>query len=724
MARARPLLLLLAALLASLLACANAASSAAAAASKPPSLWRRVLNAAPRLDAKAGASNDKKKSVDRSADDDPYDDMSRELDASPRADADAALDDEDDDAGNERLSTGITKTLIESVAVDGVVIVTWANDHYRDFAEFWCARLKSLGLQNYMVGAMDESLHARMEELKVPTWLMGSRGIQKDVVKEDFGWGSANFHRMGRDKIRLIRDFTKVEGVSVLISDIDVAWLRDPLPYFKRYPTADMLVSSDVLRSSETASGGDSAKKTTLKTIESAAAAAADAAAVADDADDDDGLDSHPCNAASNIGIMFFRPSPGSRALTDEWVKTIEADESVWDQNAFNDLKSKGGACQSSPDAHGLLKAYNGTVTLGALPVSQFGNGHTFHAQRTHSQRKKAPFAVHNTFQFGGTPGKRHRMREANAWLGDAARGYFDLVGGEGAGPLANKENKPKSGYMSYTPRVPRVVNMTWFRERGFPAATDETFPTIKSTKDELVEAHFDLVEFQLEQMKIAFAIAQALNRVLIMPPVLCGLDRAWFPHYGRFPGSRFELPFVCPLDHVVDLEKSDASKFREATFLTHPEIPEEVKRSVAIVENDLMEGSFGDAPMPLNLSYCVAGAGAGADAGGSDGGVTREREACGWFGVLHDASIVKRRALVKISGIVDPMTFEELSASIAGVRSSKVLHFTSVTPFLEGKPRSATAWSAKWKPDADKAIQLGEWCCAEDGSRKYETTY
>ena len=108
---------------------------------------------------------------------------------------------------------------------------------------------------------------------------------------------------------------------------------------------------------------------------------------------------------------------------------------------------------------------------------------------------------------------------------------------------------------------------------------------------------NFQAFQFQLEQMKIAFAIAQALNRVLIMPPVLCGLDRAWFPHYGRFPGSRFELPFVCPLDHVVDLEKSDASKFREATFLTHPEIPEEVKRSVAIVENDLMEGSFGDAP-------------------------------------------------------------------------------------------------------------------------------
>jgi hypothetical protein len=38
-----------------------------------------------------------------------------------------------------------------------------------------------------------------------------------------------NFHKMGRDKIRLIRDFTK-SGVDVLISDIDVAWLRDPIP--------------------------------------------------------------------------------------------------------------------------------------------------------------------------------------------------------------------------------------------------------------------------------------------------------------------------------------------------------------------------------------------------------------------------------------------------------------------------------------------------------------
>ena len=44
------------------------------------------------------------------------------------------------------------------------------------------------------------------------------------------------------------------------------------------------------------------------------------------------------------------------------------------------------------------------------------------------------------------------------------------------------------------------------------------------------------------------------LGRQLVVPPMLCGLDRVWFPHAGRFPGSVLALPFECPLDHVVRL--------------------------------------------------------------------------------------------------------------------------------------------------------------------------
>lgn len=45
------------------------------------------------------------------------------------------------------------------------------------------------------------------------------------------------------------------------------------------------------------------------------------------------------------------------------------------------------------------------------------------------------------------------------------------------------------------------------------------------------------------------------LNRTLILPPLWCGLDRYWAPHAGTLPGSTFKLPFLCPADHVLDLE-------------------------------------------------------------------------------------------------------------------------------------------------------------------------
>ena len=393
--------------------------------------------------------------------------------------------DDDDDV----LSTGITKGLVRRTAVDGVVFVTWANNHYKDFARFWTMRLKSLGLTNFMVGAMDDELYRYMTEMGVATWHMGSKGIEKDAVKKDFGWGSQNFHKMGRDKIRLIRDFTKVEGISVLISDIDVAWLRDPTPFFKRYPSADILVSTDLLRS-------EIALDPPLQTPHLV---------------DGEGLEFHVCHAASNIGIMWFRPTRGSQQLTEEWVRRIEADDKLWDQNAFNDLKALAGACAYRPDGTGLTDtAFGGRVTMGTLPVSQFSNGHTFYAQRLHTQVGLEPYAVHNTFQFGGTPGKRHRAREANAWLGDEEINYFD----------GDPELPEKGMFMSYTPRIPsaEAVNLTMFAERSWPEAKDDTFPAIETVDEEIVRKNKELVSFQIKQIKTAAAIAQKLGRTLVLP--------------------------------------------------------------------------------------------------------------------------------------------------------------------------------------------------------------
>ena len=687
--------------------------------------------------------------------------------ASSDASASASLDGRD-----APLSTGVTPDFVRSVAgTRGAVIVTWANDHYRDFARSWVSRLRALNLTNFMVGAMDETLHGHLLSIDVPTWLMGSRDIDAKAVRNDFGWGSSAFHKMGRDKIRLIRDFTRVDGVDVLISDIDVAWFRDPVPFFRRYPAADILVSSDLLRSEIDKDPASQAPRRV----------------------DGEGLEFHMCHAASNIGMMWFRPTPGSRELTSRWVDAIEKDDKLWDQNAFNDLVRSEGGCEGRGKAEaeaedvdpGLFRAFGGRVVVGTLPVAQFANGHVFYAQRTHSRLGLAPYAVHNTFQYGGTPGKRHRMREANAWLGDALASSRGGAGGKRDERSEEEEALDGSpggsdyfagGFLSYDPAIPRDVDLEQFRERSHPVAKDDTFPVIATPDDPVVDAHARLVEYQLAQMYAAMAVAKRLGRTLIAPPFLCGLDRVWFPHYGRFPGSEFALPFVCPLDHVAAVERAKPSLeavVRESAFLTHPEMPRRVLDSVALVsvvggdgekapfadENALADENNATAaartwvPFPGDVPRCLTGPGTGGDAKGFEGafgpsragaGALVEKERCGWAGARERSSRPRRRAILTLDAFERGP--EAVAAALAGVRTSAVLHLDAVAPLAEalegfegakeeknaegedvrarrrpngGARKSKSPW-AKLVGEAKDALPPDVWCCSQKGHRAY----
>lgn len=50
----------------------------------------------------------------------------------------------------------------------------------------------------------------------------------------------------GREKIGLINTFTNL-NFSILVSDVDTGWMRNPLPFMADYPQADVLTSSDHL---------------------------------------------------------------------------------------------------------------------------------------------------------------------------------------------------------------------------------------------------------------------------------------------------------------------------------------------------------------------------------------------------------------------------------------------------------------------------------------------
>ena len=50
------------------------------------------------------------------------------------------------------------RELVQQVAANGCVIVTWANHHYLDFVLNWVHHLQLLGVTSYLVGAMDDAL--------------------------------------------------------------------------------------------------------------------------------------------------------------------------------------------------------------------------------------------------------------------------------------------------------------------------------------------------------------------------------------------------------------------------------------------------------------------------------------------------------------------------------------------------------------------------------------
>ncbi|TYG91031.1 hypothetical protein ES288_A12G230800v1 [Gossypium darwinii] len=387
----------------------------------------------------------------------------------------------------------LTKELVAQRAKDNVIIVTFGNFAFMDFILTWVKHLTDLGVSNLLVGAMDAKLLNALYWKGIPVFDMGSH-----ISTDDVGWGSPIFHKMGRQKVLLINAILPF-GFELLMCDTDMVWLKNPLPYLARYPDADILTSSDQV----------------VPTVV-----------------DDRLADWKQVGAAYNIGIFHWRPTPPAKKLAKEWIDMLLADDRIWDQNGFNELVRR----QTGPafdDESGIFYSYDGNLKLGILPESIFCSGHTYFVQALHQQFRLQPYALHTTFQYAGTEGKRHRLREAMVFFDPPE--YYDAPG----------------GFLSFRPSISKSLLLDG---------------------EHNLESHFSLINYQMRQIRSALALASVLNRTLVMPPLWCRLDRLWFPHPGALLGSMTRQPFLCPLDHVFEVRESwlDVQLCQEGTEDCH----------------------------------------------------------------------------------------------------------------------------------------------------------
>jgi hypothetical protein len=404
---------------------------------------------------------------------------------------------------------------------DNLLVATYVNFNRLDFAFTLVKHLIALNNPHYLIGALDEPALRGMQQKGVPTFFMDT-----GLTTNDYGWGTQNFRKLGLHKVQLVLDLAKT-GVNCLTVDADAFLLRDPFPYIRNLPTADVLMSSDHL--------------------------------VASKGYDDHGLeDESGFHSAFNIGYIYIRAE--AVEFVQAWRDECYNRPNDWDQVLFASVlrRGSGGGKMSADRLKPLYRTKAGKhLNAGVLPVSLFASGHTFFVSRMAHLMHTHPYMVHTTFQYGGAQGKRHRLRESMIW--EDSEAYYS-----------------EPDFLHFDLDVPFALT---YRNGGY-VRKDGTQPFDKRMS---VPQHFELVHHQLTQIRDALALAQALGRILILPRLVCGLDRWWAPHTGIIPGSAARLPLLeCPADHVIDLERMGKPEkvLREAGMLCNPRTPASVLRS------------------------------------------------------------------------------------------------------------------------------------------------
>lgn len=527
--------------------------------------------------------------------------------------------------------------LFDDVDVGGVVWLTFSNTAFKDFTINWAAHIYRLRRERAaVIAALDVPLQNALLAEQLPFFGYDhgrTSDLRSDVVE---------FRRLGALKGELVLKILRAER-HVLLSDVDVAWLKDPTATLHELAAhADVMSATDCLHIT-----GDEAK------------AARSVKGINRCAYNPGNQEGH---AAFNTGVVFFRPSTAAKAFAAAWrARLVSVEKSAWldDQLAFNELvwhgfrnhpdravhaasldgrvirvrmmaahsQTRGEPRQQDEGVEGRLPApfpppawtdgwkdlmrnrslaFNPAAadpagglqlpiefTLAPLPARHFCSGHLFWEQQNMEARECA--SVHTTFVEGGNLGKLWRMREAALWLLDPPEHYE---------PSSEGGQPPR--YITYVPPQPPTQHAPVRNMSHSDVMTDKykagwLVPDALNLSPRLRQ-HLELVRRHILALRDAMAIAFVTKRILVLPRLPCLCDRSEGPlvlRECRYEASELPVPFICPLTHLFDIFRFQSIRtrpahsgridFRESSFLDNPLTPQVVRegqRVVRIVPN------------------------------------------------------------------------------------------------------------------------------------------
>lgn len=243
----------------------------------------------------------------------------------------------------------------------------------------------------------------------------------------------------------------------------------------------------------------------------------------------------------ANPDVFYARP--GALPLLRAWSDALAADPTSSGQAEWARLIKDDSEVTDELRPSRLFRTLNATVVAGVLPVTRFCTSHS-HAIARVAQRRGGECFVYRSSHLTA-PVRRSRLRETGLFVEETPR-FRDAA-----------------GFVAYNPAIPQELldAVAAMRYDGTRASA---------------QAHFDLVQHQLKQLRNLFVLSIATgSRIFVLPKLYAGLDRHWTAYNGSIPGTDVAAPFVAPADQIVNvdwLEESAPGSWREAGFLERPE--------------------------------------------------------------------------------------------------------------------------------------------------------
>ena len=124
--------------------------------------------------------------------------------------------------------------VVKQVAINREVLVGVSNKNIFHMLQLWIEGLQKTEITNYMIVALDEQTARWCEQHNAPYYLRSLTSIT----------GSTDNHATSGLKFEILKEFIKI-GVNVLLSDVDIVWMRDPFKNDLLYRDVDVEGMSD-----------------------------------------------------------------------------------------------------------------------------------------------------------------------------------------------------------------------------------------------------------------------------------------------------------------------------------------------------------------------------------------------------------------------------------------------------------------------------------------------